>query len=133
MQGAFLSAADYVAALRVGDVVRKRVDDVLSTVDVLATPVVPVLTADAARSARAQPHTGGAAIFTAPFNLTGHPAISIPGGMSTEGIPIGLQLIGRARGEADLLWLAHQYEQATPWHAMHPSDVEIASSHSIGG
>ena len=133
MQGAFLSAADFVAALRVGDVVRKRADDVLSTVDVLATPVVPVLTADAARSARAQPHTGGAAIFTAPFNLTGHPAISIPGGMSTEGIPIGLQLIGRARGEADLLWLAHQYEQATPWHAMHPSDVEIASSHSIGG
>ena len=133
MQGAFLSAADYVAALRVGDVVRKRVDDVLSMVDVLATPVVPVLTAEAARSAKAQPHTGGAAIFTAPFNLTGHPAISIPGGMSTEGIPIGFQLIGRARGEADLLWLAHQYEQATPWHTMHPADVEIASSHSMGG
>ena len=132
-QGAFLSAADYMAALVAGDVVRKRVDVVFSTIDFLATPVVPVLTADAARSAKAQPHTGGAAIFTAPFNLTGHPAISIPGGMSTEGIPIGLQLIGRARGEADLLWMAQQYEQATTWHQMHPSDVENASSHSIGG
>jgi aspartyl-tRNA(Asn)/glutamyl-tRNA(Gln) amidotransferase subunit A len=74
-QGAFLSAADYIAALRVGDVIRRRVDQALSSVDVLATPVVTVLTAEAARAAKAQPHTGGAAVFTAPFNLTGHPAL----------------------------------------------------------
>jgi Asp-tRNA(Asn)/Glu-tRNA(Gln) amidotransferase A subunit family amidase len=89
-------------------------------VDALATPVVPVLTAEAARTAKAQPHTGGSAIFTAPFNLTGHPAIAIPGGMSREGIPIGLQLVGRTGGEADLLRLAYAFEQATPWQAMHP-------------
>ena len=88
--------------------------------------MVPVLTAEAARAAKAQPHTGGAAIFTAPFNLTGHPALSVPGGMSSEGIPIGLQLIGRAGGEADLLWLANQYEQATRWHTMHPP-LEVAA------
>ena len=41
-------------------------------------------------------------------------------GMSLDGIPIGLQLVGRAGGEADLLQLGHAYEQATPWHAMHP-------------
>lgn len=125
-QGAFLSAADYIVALRVGEAVRDRVDDTLSAVDVLATPVVPVLTAEAARTAKAQPHTGGGAIFTAPFNLTGHPALAVPCGMSAERIPIGLQLVGRLGGEADLLRLAYAYEQATPWHTMHPSLDTVA-------
>jgi Asp-tRNA(Asn)/Glu-tRNA(Gln) amidotransferase A subunit family amidase len=95
-------------------------DEALSAVDVLATPVVPFLTAEAARTAKAQPHTGGGAIFTAPFNLTGHPALAVPGGMSAEGIPIGLQLVGRKNGEVDLLRFGYAYEQATTWHTMHP-------------
>ena len=121
LQGAFLSAADYIDALRVGEAIRERVNEALRGVDFLATPVVPVLTAEAARAGKAQPHTGGTAIFTAPFNLTGHPALALPCGMSADGIPIGLQLIGRARGEADLLRLGHAYERATTWHQMHPS------------
>jgi len=120
LQGAFLSAADYIGAMKVGEEVRNRVNRAFSVVDALATPVVPVLTAEAARSARAQPHTGGTAIFTAPFNLTGHPALALPCGMSAEGIPIGVQLIGRAAGEADLLRLAYAYEQAAPWRGLHP-------------
>jgi len=120
LQGAFLSAADYIGAMKVGEAVRNRVNRAFSVVDALATPVVPVLTAEAARSARAQPHTGGTAIFTAPFNLTGHPALALPCGMSAEGIPIGVQLIGRAGGEADLLRLAYAYEQAAPWRGMQP-------------
>jgi len=119
-QGAFLSAADYIAALRTGESVQAGVDETLAHVDALATPVVPFLTAEAARAAKAQPHTGGGAVFTAPFNLTGHPALVVPGGMSAERIPIGLQLVGRAGGEADLLRLGHAFEQATPWHTMHP-------------
>jgi len=119
-QGAFLSPADYAAALRVGAVVRERVERALTTVDVLATPVVPVVTAEDARASKARPHTGGTAIFTAPFNLTGHPAISVPAGMSAAGIPIGLQLAGRLSGDADLLTVAHAFERATPWHAMRP-------------
>jgi len=119
-QGAFLSPADYAAALSVGAVVRERVERALTTVDVLATPVVPVVTAEDARVSNARPHTGGTAIFTAPFNLTGHPAISVPAGMSAAGIPIGLQLAGRLSGDADLLAVAHAFERATPWHAMRP-------------
>jgi aspartyl-tRNA(Asn)/glutamyl-tRNA(Gln) amidotransferase subunit A len=126
-QGAFLSAADYIVALEVGKAVRERVNQALSSVDVLATPVVPFLTAEAARTAKAQPHTGGGAVFTAPFNLTGHPALSIPCGMSAEGIPIGLQLVGGAGGESDLLAVAAVYEHATPWHTMHPSLEATAS------
>jgi aspartyl-tRNA(Asn)/glutamyl-tRNA(Gln) amidotransferase subunit A len=120
LQGAFLSAADYIAALRVGEVVRERVNRVLREVDFLAAPVVPVLTSEAARAKKAQPHTGGTAVFTAPFNLTGHPALALPCGMSAAGMPIGLQLVGATRGERDLLQVALMYEQVTAWHQLHP-------------
>src|SRR5207249_8174369 len=69
-------STDYTAAVRVGEVVRHRLEQALAVVDVLATPVVPVVTAEDARASKSRPHTGGTAIFTAPFNLTGHPAIS---------------------------------------------------------
>ena len=123
--GAFLSAADYVVALRIGETVQQRLERTLASVDVLATPVVPVITAEAARTGKSQPHTGGAAVFTAPFNLTGHPALAVPCGMSAAGIPIGLQLVGGLGGETDVLRLGHAYEQATLWHTMHPS-LELA-------
>jgi aspartyl-tRNA(Asn)/glutamyl-tRNA(Gln) amidotransferase subunit A len=126
LQGAFLSAADYIAAREVGDTVRGRLDRLFSDVDALATPVAPFLTSEAARASKAHPGTGGVAIFTAPFNLTGHPALAVPCGMSAAGMPIGLQLVGRAGGEGELLRLAGMYEQATPWHTMHPTDVTLA-------
>jgi aspartyl-tRNA(Asn)/glutamyl-tRNA(Gln) amidotransferase subunit A len=128
LQGAFLSAADYIAAKAVGDVVRGRLDRVFSEVDALATPVAPLLTAEAARASKAQPHTGGVAVFTAPFNLTGHPALAVPCGMSAGGVPIGLQLVGRAGGEAELLRLAGVYQGASPWLTMHPAESALTIS-----
>ena len=119
-QGAFVPVADYRAALRLGESVRRRLETALATVDVIATPVAPFVTAEAARASNARPHTGGTAVFTAPFNLTGLPAVAIPCGMSVEGIPIGFQLAGRMGGEADLLAIAHAFEQSTNWHAMRP-------------
>jgi aspartyl-tRNA(Asn)/glutamyl-tRNA(Gln) amidotransferase subunit A len=124
-QGAFVPAEDYRAAMRVGESVRRRLESALATVDVIATPVTPFVTAEAARASEARPHTGGTAVFTAPFNLTGLPAVAIPCGMSAEGIPIGFQLAGRMGGEADLLAVARAFEQSTSWHAMHPH-LELA-------
>jgi aspartyl-tRNA(Asn)/glutamyl-tRNA(Gln) amidotransferase subunit A len=48
--------------------------------------------------------------FTRAFNVTGHPALSLPGGLSPSGLPIGMQLIGRPFGEKTLLRLGHAYE-----------------------
>ena len=59
-------------------------------------------------------------IFTVSANLTGLPALSIPAGLTSQKLPIGLQLIGRAFNEDVLLNLAHIYEQATPWHENRP-------------
>jgi len=50
----------------------------------------------------------------AAFNLTGHPAISVPCGLSAEGLPIGLQISGRAFDEETVLRVAHVYEQLEP-------------------
>jgi aspartyl-tRNA(Asn)/glutamyl-tRNA(Gln) amidotransferase subunit A len=59
-------------------------------------------------------------IFTVTAPLAGLPALSVPCGFSSDQLPVGLQLIGRAWDEATLFRLAAAYEQATPWHRMHP-------------
>ena len=57
---------------------------------------------------------------TSPFNVYGLPAISIPCGFTSKGLPIGLQIIGPRFGEAKLLAVAHAYEQVTDWHTKRP-------------
>jgi aspartyl-tRNA(Asn)/glutamyl-tRNA(Gln) amidotransferase subunit A len=57
---------------------------------------------------------------TAPFNVYGLPTISIPCGFTSSGLPIGMQISGPRFGEAEVLALAHAYEQATDWHTRRP-------------
>ena len=59
-------------------------------------------------------------VFAVPVNLAGLPGISIPGGFTMGGLPIGLQLIGRAFDEAALFRVGHAYERATAWHEKKP-------------
>ncbi len=61
-------------------------------------------------------------IFTIAANLTGAPAMSIPCGFDRRGLPIGLQIQGHYFEEAKLLNVAHQYQQATDWHARAPAE-----------
>jgi len=60
-------------------------------------------------------------VFAVPADMTGLPAISVPCGFSAEGLPIGLQFIGKALDEPTLLRAAHAYEQATPWRTRRPN------------
>jgi aspartyl-tRNA(Asn)/glutamyl-tRNA(Gln) amidotransferase subunit A len=55
-----------------------------------------------------------------PFNLTGHPALSVPSGFGTDGLPTGLQIVGRWGAEADVLRLGALLEQARPWAGHRP-------------
>ena len=55
-------------------------------------------------------------IFTISVNLAGLPAIALPCGFNKTGLPIGVQLIGRAFEEETVLRAAHAYEQSTQWH-----------------
>ena len=65
-------------------------------------------------------------VFTIPVSLAGLPGISVPAGFTRQGLPIGLQVIGRAYDEATVLRVAHAYEQATDWHTRKPA-LEAAS------
>jgi aspartyl-tRNA(Asn)/glutamyl-tRNA(Gln) amidotransferase subunit A len=59
-------------------------------------------------------------IFTLPASLAGLPGMSVPAGFGAQGLPVGLQLIGRHFGEAELLHTAHALQQATDWHLRSP-------------
>ena len=59
-------------------------------------------------------------IFTISANLAGIPALSLPCGFTSAGLPIGLQLMAAPFGEAALLQVARAYEQATEWHLKRP-------------
>jgi aspartyl-tRNA(Asn)/glutamyl-tRNA(Gln) amidotransferase subunit A len=59
-------------------------------------------------------------VFTIPADMAGVPAISVPCGFTPSGLPVGLQLIGRALDEATVLRAAHAYERATDWHSRRP-------------
>jgi Asp-tRNA(Asn)/Glu-tRNA(Gln) amidotransferase A subunit family amidase len=58
--------------------------------------------------------------FTAPFNLAGLPAISVPCGFTDSGLPVGLQIVSKHWGEAKVLQAGHAFEQATDWHNRRP-------------
>jgi aspartyl-tRNA(Asn)/glutamyl-tRNA(Gln) amidotransferase subunit A len=58
--------------------------------------------------------------YTAPFNLTGLPALSLPCGLTASGLPVGLQMIAPPWAEASLLRAAYAYEQSTEWHIRKP-------------
>ncbi len=106
LPGACLSAADYLHAQRVGAIARDAIDTTLGMVDLLLMPTTPVTRTSTARNPKTH-RKGGNAAYTAPFNISGHPAISFPAGMSREGIPIGMQLVGRRGSEYDQLSVGH--------------------------
>ena len=58
--------------------------------------------------------------FTCPFNLSGNPAISLPCGQTRDGLPVGLQIVGRHFSDAALLDLAAQFQRQTDWHEKRP-------------
>ena len=66
-------------------------------------------------------------IYTIAVNLAGLPGMSIPCGMGAGNRPIGLQIIGNYFGEAKMLGVAHQYQQATDWHLRMPTGIEAKS------
>jgi len=59
--------------------------------------------------------------FTAPFNVTGQPAISVPAGIDSDGLPLSVQLVGRPGSEDMLYSLAGQIEMARPWAHLRPA------------
>jgi aspartyl-tRNA(Asn)/glutamyl-tRNA(Gln) amidotransferase subunit A len=89
--------------------------------DLIATPVTPT-TAFRLGEKTADPLTMYLSdIFTIAVNLSGLPGLSVPCGFDRQGLPIGLQLIGKPFSEETLLQAAYAYEQTTDWHTRKPA------------
>ena len=111
--GALFTSIDYVQAQRVRSKMRREFDKIMEKVDLIVTPTGhgPPTTEEEFVSGSFL-HSPN---LMAPFNQTGMPAISTPCGLTTEGLPVGLQIAGRAFDEATVLRAAYTYQQ----HAGH--------------
>ena len=118
--GAKTTSTEYILARRAQAEVRKRFEQFFESYDFLITPTTPIA-APTIEGHDAVEQAGRLTRFTAPFNLAGLPALSIPCGFTKEGLPIGLQIISRAWADAKVLNAAYAFEQATEWHNRFPS------------
>jgi len=118
VSGALYTGAEYVQALRLRERLRREMLDVLREVDVLATPTSPKPAPTFA--VMWDISLGFPRSNTAPFNLSGLPALALPCGLSGGGLPLSLQLAGRPFDEATVLRAGHAYQQATDWHRRRP-------------
>jgi aspartyl-tRNA(Asn)/glutamyl-tRNA(Gln) amidotransferase subunit A len=116
--GGLFTASEYVQAQRLRSRLRADMTDVLRTVDVLAT--TPMLGPAPSFVKVFDPGFGFPKSNTAPFNVTGLPALALPCGFTSSGLPLSLQIAGRAFDESTVLRVGHAYEQATDWHTRRP-------------
>ena len=116
--GANVTTPAYIQGRRDLAEVRRKAEKWIDGIDVLVTPTLPIPPA-----AISDPHADDilpAVRNTSPFDVNGWPAISLPCGFTSNGLPLGLQIIGPLGGESVVFQLAHAYEQATEWHKRRP-------------
>src|SRR5262249_53445623 len=122
----------YVTAQRVRRVIAEEFDEAFKRVDVIVTPVsIPaptieecnrgVTVIDGEKIALRDKRGSFWGLSTLPFNVTGHPAMSVCCGFSRSGQPIGIQIAGRPFDESTVLQVADAYETAAGWYEKKPS------------
>ena len=118
LPGAFIAAGDYVHAARRRLEMIAAVDEALREVDVLLCASAmdpPSRIEDAAETERTYPRQA-----RTPFNVTGHPALAMMAGLSTGGLPLSVQFVGRYFAEAALFQIARAWEQSAGTDSRHP-------------
>jgi aspartyl-tRNA(Asn)/glutamyl-tRNA(Gln) amidotransferase subunit A len=122
--GAGVTTGDYLEKQRKRYQVAAVVEDLLGHDAVLLTPTLNVTSwapdGPMPQEAGAVKDDPAIAVNTVEFNFTGHPAVSVPMGISPEGVPIGLQVVAPRFGDRYALGLAAALEQAQPWPTTAP-------------
>jgi aspartyl-tRNA(Asn)/glutamyl-tRNA(Gln) amidotransferase subunit A len=123
-----LSATNYVTAVMERDALWERMQQFFTRYDLLLTPTMPTTAFEAGvpipSVVAGRPTIGfGYTPFTFPFNLTGQPAITVPCGIAADGLPVGLQIVGRRYADKTVLRAAAAFEAARPWANRMPSFV----------
>ena len=117
--GALVTAPDYLRAQRVRARLLREVNALLEHADALVFPgqASPAIPFEEVTMKGVMPTSGR---FTAPWNLLGLPAVVVPCGVSADGMPVSIQIVGRAFDDATVLRVARAYERATDWHTRRP-------------
>lgn len=126
LAGRFVSATGYVNGQRARQLIRREVNAALEEADCLLLPTLPMAAppVDAVEvqlGNRTENARMALTQYTRLFNVSGHPALSLPCGFSAAGLPLSLQLVGRAFGESTILRVGHAYERAAGWWQRRPA------------
>jgi amidase len=118
--GTSLSETDVANSYTIGNKVESLLQSEMANVDMLLCPSMPVLPPTLKEAPpyeiMAPEDSAPLLCFTAPFNFSGNPTISLPSGYSEDGLPISLQLVGHLQKEKSIIQAAHAFEQSTHWH-----------------
>jgi len=117
--GAALTAPEYSLVRRTQSELKRALEGLFEKYDILILPTTPI-PAPEIDGTQAIEAARQLTRFTAPFNLTGVPALTVPCGSTQSGLPIGLQIVSKPWAEAKLLQAGQAFEQATEWHTRHP-------------
>lgn len=119
--GTVTLAVDYLQAMRVRGLMKKALDDVYAKYDALLYPARSTVAYPIGIDFdKAYPNIGGGPAVIPAGNLVGQPALSVPNGFGSGGLPTGIQFTGRIWSEDRLVAIAHAYQQATDWHKKRP-------------
>jgi amidase len=123
--GASVSGADYARANNLRAACNGLLRTVWHPIDALACPSMPTppfpVTPEGLYGPMAREGFSMARLrFTAPYDFNGAPTLSVPCGLSRDGLPLSLQCVGKHLGEALLCRIGYAYEQATEWHTLRP-------------
>ncbi|MFQ5900970.1 MAG: Asp-tRNA(Asn)/Glu-tRNA(Gln) amidotransferase subunit GatA [Thermodesulfobacteriota bacterium] len=113
--------AYYKKACQVRNLIKMDFDDAFNVCDVILTPTTPTPAFKVGEKAENPLQMYLSDIFTISCNLAGIPGISIPCGFNKEGLPIGMQLLGKTMDEVTILKTAAAYQRVTVWHSMRPA------------
>ena len=119
------TGAAYAAALGHVDRIKAQFDELFQRHDLLLTPTMAVAAFPVGRppdeiAGRRVDGFWGAFPFTFPINMIGYPAASVPCGFSSDGLPVGLHIIGRKGDEATVIAASAAFEEARPWAHLRP-------------
>jgi aspartyl-tRNA(Asn)/glutamyl-tRNA(Gln) amidotransferase subunit A len=112
--------AYYLRALKVRTLIKQDFDSIFKDLDCIITPTSPTPAFKIGEKVDDPLKMYLSDIYTISVNLAGIPAISLPCGLTKEGLPVGLQILSRHLNEEMLFRLAYTYEQNTEWHKMKP-------------
>ena len=116
--------AYYIQAQRVRRLIARDFAEVFKRCDVIMGPTSPTTAFRIGEKMGDPVQMYLNDIYTIPANLAGLPGMSIPCGLDEKGLPVGLQIVGNYFAEARMLGIAHQYQQATDWHARTPPGIQ---------